>query len=403
MTGIRRGRHILIALVAAATLAAAALPATGGAAVAAPPPPPGAALPADWPSDVPLPAGELQGSTGGNGLWTVELLVNGSAAQVLQSALDFYGAAGYATVSTGVLLRGTHQLTLVTENRDHSNAHTFLVIGLQEVPAQPSTGATGAPSAPAPAASPPAPAAPDPAAAAPAAPVAPTAPAPAPAAAPSAPIAPTAPGAPAATAGLPPDWPSDIPLPPGRVEGSTGSAGQWSVQLLVRGSAADALTSTVAFYVARGFRAQSNAVVVRGPERIVVVTENRDHSATQTTVVLGVSRSSAPQRPALVPTVLPGPKTVRLSRARRSGLRVRFTAPAGARRAVVRAFRVVRGGRRLAGSAGATVHAGRATVALRSAAFRRHVVAGTYVLELVLHGAGGAAGRPVTTRVRVVR
>jgi len=274
------------------------------------------------------------------------------------------------------------------------------VIGLQEVPAQPSTGATGAPSAPAPAASPPAPAAPDPSAAAPAAPVAPTAPAPAPAAAPS---APTAPGAPAATAGLPPDWPSDIPLPPGTVEGSTGSAGQWSVQLLVRGSAADALTSTVAFYVARGFRAQSNAVVVRGPERIVVVTENRDHSATQTTVVLGVSRSSAPQRPALVPTVLPGPKTVRLSRARRSGLRVRFTAPAGARRAVVRAFRVVRGGRRLAGSAGATVHAGRATVALRSAAFRRHVVAGTYVLELVLHGAGGAAGRPVTTRVRVVR
>ena len=380
---------------AAATLAAAAVPATGGAAVTAPPPPAGAALPADWPSDVPLPAGELQGSTGGNGLWTVELLVNGSAAQVLQSALDFYGAAGYATVSTGVLLRGTHQLTLVTENRDHSNAHTFLVIGLQEVPAQPSTGATGAPSAPAPAASPPAPAAPDPAAAAPAAPVAPTAPAPA--------AAPTAPGAPAATAGLPPDWPSDIPLPPGTVEGSTGSAGQWSVQLLVRGSAADALTSTVAFYVARGFRAQSNAVVVRGPERIVVVTENRDHSATQTTVVLGVSRSSAPQRPALVPTVLPGPKTVRLSRARRSGLRVRFTAPAGARRAVVRAFRVVRGGRRLAGSAGATVHAGRATVALRSAAFRRHVVAGTYVLELVLHGAGGAAGRPVTTRVRVVR
>ena len=395
MTGIRRGRHILIALVAAATLAAAAVPATGGAAVTAPPPPAGAALPADWPSDVPLPAGELQGSTGGNGLWTVELLVNGSAAQVLQSALDFYGAAGYATVSTGVLLRGTHQLTLVTENRDHSNAHTFLVIGLQEVPAQPSTGATGTPSAPAPAASPPAPAAPDPAAAAPAAPVAPTAPAPA--------AAPTAPGAPAATAGLPPDWPSDIPLPPGTVEGSTGSAGQWSVQLLVRGSAADALTSTVAFYVARGFRAQSNAVVVRGPERIVVVTENRDHSATQTTVVLGVSRSSAPQRPALVPTVLPGPKTVRLSRARRSGLRVRFTAPAGARRAVVRALRLVRGGRRLAGSAGATVHAGRATVALRSAAFRRHVVAGTYVLELVLHGAGGAAGRPVTTRVRVVR
>src|SRR4051795_1928106 len=147
MTRIRRGRHGLATLRAIATIAVvAANPAIAGAAVTAPPPPAGAALPADWPSDVPVPPGELQGSTGGDGLWSVQLLVNGSAAQVLQSALDFYVAAGYATVATGVLLRGTHRLTLVTENRDHSNAHTFLVIGLEEVPAQPSpTGATGAP------------------------------------------------------------------------------------------------------------------------------------------------------------------------------------------------------------------------------------------------------------------
>src|SRR4051794_33617881 len=36
---------------------------------------------------------------------------------------------------------------------------------------------------------------------------------------------------PAAT--LPPDWPADVPVPPGQIQGSTGSAGQWSVLLLV--------------------------------------------------------------------------------------------------------------------------------------------------------------------------
>src|SRR3954471_22112015 len=150
MTRIRRGRQVLPALLAIATIAVvAANPAIAGAAVTAPPPPAGAALPANWPSDVPVPPGELQGSTGGDGLWSVQLLVNGSAAQVLQSALDFYGAAGYATVATGVLLRGTHRLTLVTENRDHSNAHTFLVIGLEEVPAPPGAPAPAAPAPPA--------------------------------------------------------------------------------------------------------------------------------------------------------------------------------------------------------------------------------------------------------------
>ena len=396
MDPIRRGRHTLIAVLLGAALAAGAVPAVAGAAVAAPPPPATGAVPADWPADVALPAGQLQGSTGGGGLWTVEFLVNGSAAEVMQSALDFYRAAGFATVSDGVLVRGTHQLTLVVENRDHSPTHTFLVLGLQEIPAQPATGTTSASATPGPA-----PAAPDPAPAAPDATTAPAAPA-VPDTSSVAP-APTAGGAAAAAAGLPPDWPADIPLPAGTVQGSTGGAGQWSVQLLVRGSAAEALKSTVAFYVARGFRAESNATVVRGGERIVVVTENRDHSPTETTVVLGVSASGA-ARPVLVATLLPGPATVRLARAHRSGLRVRFTAPAGTRSARVRAYRMVRGGgRRLAGSATVAAHRGRNALTLSAAGFRRRLVTGTYVLEVVLRGAGGAAGRPASARVRVVR
>src|SRR4051812_23006476 len=138
MTRIRRGRHVLATLLAIATIAVvAANPAIAGAAVTAPPPPAGAALPANWPSDVPVPPGELQGSTGGDGLWSVQLLVNGSAAQVLQSALDFYVAAGYATVATRVLLPGAHRLPLVTQERDHSKPHTFLLIRLEGVPAPP--------------------------------------------------------------------------------------------------------------------------------------------------------------------------------------------------------------------------------------------------------------------------
>jgi len=105
----------------------------------------------------------------------------------------------------------------------------------------------------------------------------------------------------------------------------------------------------------------------------------------------------------LVAKMLPGPATVRLSHARRSGLGVRFAAPAGVRGARLRAYRVRGGGRRLVGSTSAAAHAGRNTIRLASRSFRRRLVAGTYVLQVVLRGSGGAASRPVTARVRVVR
>jgi hypothetical protein len=95
---------------------------------------------------------------------------------------------------------------------------------------------------------------------------------------------------PAPVAQLPPDWPRHLPVPAGQVMGSTGSLSQWSVQILVRGSAAAVHRRAMAFYVARGFSRVTDSVLRRGRLRIVVVTENRDHSAAKTFLVLGVTR-----------------------------------------------------------------------------------------------------------------
>jgi len=88
------------------------------------------ALPADWPTDLPIPAGDIIGSTGSAGRWSVQILAAGSAPQVHQSTVAFYAAAGFAAVTDSVLNRGNRQITLVVENRDHSATQTNLVIGV---------------------------------------------------------------------------------------------------------------------------------------------------------------------------------------------------------------------------------------------------------------------------------
>lgn len=95
---------------------------------------------------------------------------------------------------------------------------------------------------------------------------------------------------PAASAGrhLPAGWPKDVPVPPGRIVGSSIGTRHWSIQLLVSGPAREALRSTMAFYRARGFKG-SGAVVHKSNRRVTVVTENRDHSPTKTFVVIGVT------------------------------------------------------------------------------------------------------------------
>jgi hypothetical protein len=87
-------------------------------------------LPADWPPDLPVPQGQIMGSTGTAGRWTVLILVPGSATQVRQSTAAFYSAAGFTAVTDSVLNRGNRQITLVTENRDHSATQTNLMIGV---------------------------------------------------------------------------------------------------------------------------------------------------------------------------------------------------------------------------------------------------------------------------------
>jgi hypothetical protein len=93
----------------------------------------------------------------------------------------------------------------------------------------------------------------------------------------------------AAGGGMPADWPPDLPVPQGSLIGSTGSAGRWTVQLVAAGSAQEVRRSTVAFYSAAGFTAVTDSVLNRGNRQITLVVENRDHSATQTNLLIGVT------------------------------------------------------------------------------------------------------------------
>ena len=93
----------------------------------------------------------------------------------------------------------------------------------------------------------------------------------------------------AAAGGLPAGWPADLPVPQGSIIGSTGSAGRWTVLILAAGSATEVRRSTVAFYSAAGFTAISDSVLNKGNRQITLVMENRDHSATETNLVIGVT------------------------------------------------------------------------------------------------------------------
>jgi hypothetical protein len=96
-------------------------------------------------------------------------------------------------------------------------------------------------------------------------------------------------GSVAAAGGLPADWPPELPVPQGSIMGSTGSAGRWTVLIVAAGSAAEVRRSTVAFYSAAGFTPVSDSILNKGNRHITLVVENRDHSATQTNLVIGVT------------------------------------------------------------------------------------------------------------------
>jgi hypothetical protein len=136
--GFRRPRALMLAValvVSIATVPVVTASARGGA-----PAPAAAGLPPDWPADVPVPAGQIQGSTGANGSWTVELLVNAGAAQAHKAAVDFYVAHGFKAQTDSIVSNGRRRITIVVENRDHSPSHTFVAIGVGPPTAAPASG-----------------------------------------------------------------------------------------------------------------------------------------------------------------------------------------------------------------------------------------------------------------------
>jgi hypothetical protein len=96
-----------------------------------------------------------------------------------------------------------------------------------------------------------------------------------------------------AAVSLPPDFPADVPLPPGSLQGATGAAGQWSVLLLVSGSAAQAHAATAAFYRAHGFTADTDSILHNAAHQVTIVVENRDHSPNETFIAIGVANRGA--------------------------------------------------------------------------------------------------------------
>jgi hypothetical protein len=140
--GIRRPRAMVLAIalvVSIATVPVVPASAAGG----GPAPPASAVLPPDWPADLPLPPGQIQASTGANGSWTVELLVNAGAAEAHKAAVDFYVAHGFTAQTDSVVSNGTRRITIVVENRDHSPSQTFLLVGVTTIQAGASSGRVG--------------------------------------------------------------------------------------------------------------------------------------------------------------------------------------------------------------------------------------------------------------------
>ena len=96
-------------------------------------------------------------------------------------------------------------------------------------------------------------------------------------------------GSPTAAGVRPADWPPQVPVPRGAVTGFTGSLGRWSVALVSSGPAEEVRRATVALYEAAGFTPVTDSVLNMGHLQIAVVAENRDHSATETNLVVGVT------------------------------------------------------------------------------------------------------------------
>lgn len=84
------------------------------------------------------------------------------------------------------------------------------------------------------------------------------------------------------------DWPVAVPLPVGRIVGTTGVKPSETVAILVNGSAPAVNTALIALYRSNGFaQAPNGQLVFSAPGYlVVVVTRNHDHSNTKTDVIV---------------------------------------------------------------------------------------------------------------------
>ena len=90
-------------------------------------PTPVVTLPADWPAEVPVPAGALRVTLGASPSWIVALIAEGSYASVSASVIALYTSAGFTQPQgPGMLVfdSPTYSITVAAAARDHSNLQT---------------------------------------------------------------------------------------------------------------------------------------------------------------------------------------------------------------------------------------------------------------------------------------
>jgi hypothetical protein len=80
-----------------------------------------------------------------------------------------------------------------------------------------------------------------------------------------------------------------VSLPAGPIQYSTGGSGGWSVELLMNGTADEVTRSAADFYTAAGFTPESPSTFRRPPYKLVLATASRDHSATNTYLVVTIT------------------------------------------------------------------------------------------------------------------
>jgi hypothetical protein len=90
---------------------------------------------------------------------------------------------------------------------------------------------------------------------------------------------------------LPAGWPADVPVPPGQLQGSGGTAGAWTALLTFSGGADQVLAAAGVFYESKGFIRTGSGQLRKGPYAIVMVARNRDHSAAQTDLTVSLGKA----------------------------------------------------------------------------------------------------------------